>query len=460
MKFYRVVLTGGPCAGKTSALAFISDHFRSLGWKVYIVQEAATVFLGGGIAPRDITEEQVLPIQKSIVRLMMCLEDGYRDLVFATHKEKPESPNMRQALKLSVDDAGSQSENCLILCDRGIMDASVYCSAEIWSKVLQELSVTEADVKDRRYDCVVHLVTAAQGAEPFYTLASNTVRTETIEEARAVDERTMKAWIGHPYLSVIDNSTNFKEKVVRAVSTICKRVGVSELDKSILKRKFLIKAKLVHTLNDQNANLAVLVEDVESNLLLLHVPELDFKDSECEYTYIMSTDDNTQQRLRMREMLKGTARTGGFVYTHTARSKKRLKESGSYMEEKQNITKREFRKLLRMRLPDHDVVKILKRSFVFQQHHFELSVWQQPTRHRGLVLLETYCDEGANLALPEKYLTIEKEVTNDSQYSMFNLSQRTTPLLSGTIPESEEVAFENELKEDIAIVPPSEIAQE
>jgi len=108
-----------------------------------------------------------------------------------------------------------------------------------------------------------------------------------------------------------------------------------------------------------------LVEDKESNLLLLRVPELDFKDSECEYTYvrlrsttpfkqssnkattsqIMSTDDNTQQRLRMREMLKGTNRTGAFVYTHTARSKKRLKESGSYMEQKQNITKREFRKV-------------------------------------------------------------------------------------------------------------------
>jgi len=42
----------------------------------------------GGIAPREITDEQVLPIQKSIVRLMMCLEDGYRDLVFASHKEK------------------------------------------------------------------------------------------------------------------------------------------------------------------------------------------------------------------------------------------------------------------------------------------------------------------------------------------------------------------------------------
>jgi len=41
---------------------------------------------------------------------------------------------------------------------------------------------------------------------------------------------------------------------------------------------------------------------------------------------------------------------------------------------------------------------------------------------------------------------------------MFNLSQRTSPLLSGIIPVAEELAFESELREDTAIVPPSEVA--
>jgi predicted ATPase len=246
MKFYRVVLTGGPCAGKTSALAFVSDHFRSLGWKVYIVQEAATIFLGGGIAPREITTEQVPVVQKSIVKLMMCLEDSYRDLVFASMKKSPpEKPgsNLRETLRLSVDDLGDKGDNCLVISDRGVMDASVYCDQEVWQQVLTDLGLSEVDVKDLRYDCIIHLVTAAQGAEPFYTLASNAVRIETIDEARAIDQRTMKAWIGHPYFTVVDNSTGFKEKVVRAVSAICKRVGVPELDKSILKRKFFLKAK-------------------------------------------------------------------------------------------------------------------------------------------------------------------------------------------------------------------------
>lgn len=38
-------------------------------------------------------------------------------------------------------------------------------------------------LRDQRYDAVVHLVTAADGAENFYTLANNEVRTESIEQA-------------------------------------------------------------------------------------------------------------------------------------------------------------------------------------------------------------------------------------------------------------------------------------
>jgi len=40
-----------------------------------------------------------------------------------------------------------------------------------------------------RYDMVLHLVTAAYGAEQFYTLANNAVRKSTPEQARARDDQ-------------------------------------------------------------------------------------------------------------------------------------------------------------------------------------------------------------------------------------------------------------------------------
>ena len=46
----------------------------------------------------------------------------------------------------------------------------------------QIVNKNEKDLRDN-YDAVFHLVTAAKGAEEFYTLSNNTARTETVEEA-------------------------------------------------------------------------------------------------------------------------------------------------------------------------------------------------------------------------------------------------------------------------------------
>jgi len=40
----RIVLTGGPCAGKTTALVRIIDHFSNLGFKVFCVPEVPTMY--------------------------------------------------------------------------------------------------------------------------------------------------------------------------------------------------------------------------------------------------------------------------------------------------------------------------------------------------------------------------------------------------------------------------------
>lgn len=58
----------------------------------------------------------------------------------------------------------------------------------------------------KRYDAVVHMVTAADGAEPFYTLDNNAVRTEGVAKAIEMDRRTLDCWTGHEHLYIVDNS--------------------------------------------------------------------------------------------------------------------------------------------------------------------------------------------------------------------------------------------------------------
>jgi len=49
-------------------------------------------------------------------------------------------------------------------------------------------------LRDKRYDAVIHLVTAADGAEKYYTLANNQARYEDVPTAISVDRQLQGAW--------------------------------------------------------------------------------------------------------------------------------------------------------------------------------------------------------------------------------------------------------------------------
>ena len=68
------------------------------------------------------------------------------------------------------------SDKILIVCDRGTLDNKAYMTEADFSLVLNELGLNEVELRDG-YDAVFHLVTAAKGAEKFYTTANNTART-------------------------------------------------------------------------------------------------------------------------------------------------------------------------------------------------------------------------------------------------------------------------------------------
>ena len=58
-RIHKLVLTGGPCGGKTTGQAHLAKFFESLGWKVFRVPETATVLMSGGISFGELNEEQV-----------------------------------------------------------------------------------------------------------------------------------------------------------------------------------------------------------------------------------------------------------------------------------------------------------------------------------------------------------------------------------------------------------------
>lgn len=96
-----------------------------------------------------------------------------------------------------------------------------------------------------RYDLVIHLVSAARGAEKYYGTETNQSRFETLEEAKVLDERTVLQWVQHPNLKIIDNNcANFNEKINRvidAISTLVKVPIPTHVNKYLLKKEINIK---------------------------------------------------------------------------------------------------------------------------------------------------------------------------------------------------------------------------
>jgi predicted ATPase len=213
---HRVVVSGGPCGGKTTAMADVGERLRARGFGVFVVPEAASLLFTGGATFADATSAQISVFQEALLRTQMALEDNFFRI------------------------ASASARPSVLLCDRGAMDGKAYMTSAEWAAMLRANKWDPVCLRDERYDLVIHMVTAADGAVPFYQLENNAARTESVDEARVVDKRTQNAWVGHPHLRIIDNRTGFREKIDRVFSNIGKLVGVHDISKSREIRKYVV----------------------------------------------------------------------------------------------------------------------------------------------------------------------------------------------------------------------------
>ena len=192
MKIWKFVITGGPCAGKTEAVKIVKKDLTDKGLKVIVVPETATELISSDITPWELgrDEFQFLLLERSINK---------------------ENTVQKAAEYLNQDVA--------IVYDRGLLDGKAYMQNEVFMHELRKYNEDERTVFDR-YNAVFHLVTTARGAEDFYTLVNNDARTETIEEARRIDDNLIKTWNNHENFKIIDNSTNFEKKMERLLKEI------------------------------------------------------------------------------------------------------------------------------------------------------------------------------------------------------------------------------------------------
>ena len=73
----KIVLTGGPCAGKTTALVRVIEHFSSLGYKVFTIPEVPTLFTQAGMNYLTKNQGFFYEGEKATLEIQMALEDKF-----------------------------------------------------------------------------------------------------------------------------------------------------------------------------------------------------------------------------------------------------------------------------------------------------------------------------------------------------------------------------------------------
>ena len=196
MEITKIVITGGPCAGKTAAMERIRHTFTQMGYTVLFVPETATELITGGVAPWTCG----CNADYQICQMQLQLE---KERIF-----------LQAAVTMPA-------ERMLIVCDRGTLDNRAYMTEAEYAHVLSVIGRSEEALRDQ-YDAVFHLETAAKGAREHYTTANNAARIETAEEAAALDDKLIAAWQGHRHFQIIEHAEDFEEKM----DCLIRRIGV------------------------------------------------------------------------------------------------------------------------------------------------------------------------------------------------------------------------------------------
>ncbi|HVU79922.1 MAG TPA: ATP-binding protein, partial [Candidatus Paceibacterota bacterium] len=192
----KLVVTGGPCAGKTTLLSLARTWCEERGYNPLIVPEAATAYINGGVHPRSAT------FQELVMRFVLTLEETF-------------------------DTAAKGLQKPVIILDRGLFDQKAYTGQGEFERLCAMLGIIPEERLQNGYDGVLFLDSAAKGAEAFYSSESNPARYEPPEEAVALNERTRAAWMGVPHLITIENRAgqSFEGKMIHAVRALARLLG-------------------------------------------------------------------------------------------------------------------------------------------------------------------------------------------------------------------------------------------
>ena len=360
----KIVLTGGPCAGKTTALVKIVEYFSGMGYKVFTIPEVPTLFSIGGWNYLTPNRQLYYQGERAILETQLALEDQF--MALAEVCTKP----------------------VLIVCDRGALDISAYIKPEEWEEITL-MAGSDSESLRKRYDAVLHLVSAADGAEQYYTTATNATRYEKADEeglrlARELDKKVINAWSGHSHLRVINNHDDFNAKLSRVIQEISNVLGLP----LPVEKERLYKVEVIGEIPGA----------IESQIT---------------QTYLVA-EPGCEVRLRRREWSRGKV-----VNVH--RSKKQISET-QVIETERQVDNNLYEQMLQQADPYRSTIKKRRQSFIWKGQHFEIDTFLEPVS--DLVILQSKgVAEQESVKFPP-FVKVLEDVTGNVRYYNYHIALR------------------------------------
>lgn len=373
-----VVVTGGPCGGKSTFLAMARQFLEDRGCRVGIVPEAATELILAGFPPYAGWKEDT-GFQRELLRYMQARRAQYIRMMEAQDTDRPK----------------------VLLFDRAELDArGTYISTAKFDSIASGLGILPGVVRDS-YDGVLHLVTAADGAAEFYTLANNKARSESPEDAIRLDGALLNAWNGHPHRAVIDNRTDFEGKKRRALQCLARVLHMPEPQE--IERKWRV---LNFGAGFEAPSDAAVVEIEQTYLMIGAGPLAEEVSRQSEW------------RVRRRSL------DGNASYYSTI--KRATDVPAVRIEHETQITEDAYKELLEFTDPSRLPVHKTRYVFTYAGRVLELDVYRGHLT--GLVTLEAELPSlEEDVELPHTCAAFD--VTDDSSYRNAELALRTSRVI-------------------------------
>lgn len=190
MDVFKIVLTGGPCAGKSKILERLIKYYSTEENKIFVVPETATEVLSSGI--------KFLEIDEAI---------NFQDIIFdrQLNKEQTLYRGMQHILLKKIN---------IVFLDRGLIDNKAYLNSQYqFDNLLDKYAQKELKILDS-YDLVIDLISLATTDPKLYLeqAKSNKERYEDLETAQIIDKKTTEAWLGHRNIKYVYPTNTLKEK--------------------------------------------------------------------------------------------------------------------------------------------------------------------------------------------------------------------------------------------------------